>query len=841
MFNNKEINLPIFFVIFSVKFFIYYYLMEISTNIILHTMISGGLMFFVFLIFVKKRKGRTVFFILYSILSFLMIIDVVYLKYFNDSFKLAYFRFISEFIEVLDILFVIVEFKHLLVFVDIILVGFLIFRIKDDVELLKFKALPLLTVGSIISFTLINPFGNSDIESVSNREFFNYYIKDAYGLMIGEEVEVEKVDEFTFLDDEDNEEEKKLEGIAAGRNLIVIQVESLQNMVINKEYKGQEITPNLNELISQDSLYFNNYYQQLGKGNTSDAEFVSNNSIYAPIHGQAFEIYQDSYFYGLPWLLKDEGYSTAALHGYRGDFWNRDRAYPAQGFDEFYSEKDYEFEEKLVMGIGDREFFNQSVDYIKEFDQPFYTMLITLTSHGPYNLPENEKNLRLEPKDEGTLFGDYLQAVNYTDRAIGEFIEDLKEEGLYDNSIIAIYGDHFGITTNDSRINERLSDFVGKTYDYDEMLNVPLIINIPGKDVNETVEVTGGQVDFMPTILNLMGVESKNTVIFGQDLVNAEEGFVISQTYMIKGSYIDDEVVFEMSRDGIFKNSRAWNKETGEPVDVEECREGYEKALRLINESVYILENDIIKQVVEEGKVLSNFDLKADGLKPEKYIAHAGGRIDGETYTNCMDAMELSYDKGYRFIEVDFEWTTDEEPVLLHSWDGFVEKFFGAEREPHSYEEFESFTMMKGWTHLTLEGLAQWMEEYDDVYIVTDIKEDNMKLLRIINERHPEIKDRIIPQIYYMDELRHAEYHGYENIIYTLYKSSNTEDEIVDFIKHNNLLAVTMPVERLNDDFVRKIKDTGSFIYTHTINDEAQAMKLEEKGVDGFYTDDIFE
>jgi glycerophosphoryl diester phosphodiesterase len=149
--------------------------------------------------------------------------------------------------------------------------------------------------------------------------------------------------------------------------------------------------------------------------------------------------------------------------------------------------------------------------------------------------------------------------------------------------------------------------------------------------------------------------------------------------------------------------------------------------------------------------------------------------------------------------------------------------------------------MMNGWTQLTLEGLVQWMKEHDDVYIVTDIKEENMKLLRIIDDRHPEIKDRIIPQIYYMDELRHAEYHGYENIIYTLYKSSNTEDEIVDFIRYNDLLAVAMPVERLNQDFVEKIKDTGTFIYTHTINDEEQALELEEKGVDGFYTDDIFE
>ncbi|MDW7668455.1 MAG: sulfatase-like hydrolase/transferase, partial [Bacillota bacterium] len=763
---------------------------------------------------------------------------VVYLKYFNDSFKLAYFRYISEFMKVLNILFVIVELKHLLVFLDIILVGFLIFKIKDDVELFKFKALPLLTVGSIISFTLINPFGNSDIESVGNREFFNYYIKDAYGLVVGEEVDVHKVDEFTFLND-DEEGNDKLLGLAEGRNLIVIQVESLQDMVVNREYNNQEITPNINKLISEDSLYFNSYYQQLGKGNTSDTEFVSNNSIYAPIHGQANELYQDSYFHGLPWILKDEGYTTTALHGYKGDFWNRDNAYPAQGFDEFYSEKDYDFEERLIMGIGDREFFNQSINYMKEFNQPFYSMLITLTSHGPFNLPEHEKALDLEGRDEGTLFGDYLQAANYTDRAIGEFIEDLKEEGMYDNSIIAIYGDHFGITMNDRRINDRISEFIGKTYDYDEMLKIPLVINIPGKDINETVEVAGGHVDFMPTILNLMGVESKNPVVFGQDLVNADEGFVISQTYMIKGSYIDDEVVFEMSRDGIFKNSRAWNKETGESVDVEECREGYEKALKLLNESVYILENDIIRQVVEEGRSLSNIDMEDIGLTPEKYIAHAGGRIDGETYTNCMDAMELSYDKGFRFIEVDFEWTTDEEPVLLHSWDGFVEKFFGAEREQHSYEEFKNFTMMNGWTHLTLEDLAKWMEEYKDVYIVTDIKEENMKLLRIIDERHPEIKDRIIPQIYYMDELRLAEYHGYENMIYTLYKSSNTEDEIVDFIKHNDLLAVTMPVERLNDSFVEKIKETGTFIYTHTINDEAQALELEEKGVDGFYTDDL--
>lgn len=604
MLENKKVNLPLLLVVFAVKFFIYYYLMEVGTNLILYAFISSVLMFFLFLILIRNKKTRIGFFLVYFILSFLMIIDVVYLKYFNDTFKLAYFRYISEFVEVLDILFVVVEFKHLLVFADIILVGFLVLRMKDDVKLFRFKLSPVLIILSIITFTLINPFGNSDIKNLGNNEFFNYYIKDAYGMVLGDEVEIEEVDEYTFLDGKETEEYKRLEGIGEGRNLIVIQVESSQNMVINKDYNGQEITPNLNKLISEDTLYFNNYYQQLGKGNTSDAEFVSHNSIYAPVHGQAYEIYQDSYFHGLPWILKDKGYSTAALHGYRGDFWNRDKAYPAQGFDKFYSEKDYDFDEELVMGIGDKEFFDQSIGYMKEFEEPFYSFLITLTSHGPYNLPKDKQGLELEERDKGTLFGDYLQAVNYTDRAIGEFIQDLKNEGMYDNSIIAIYGDHFGITTNDGRIDQRMNDFVGKRYDYDEMMKVPLIINIPGEDVNETIEITGGQVDFMPTILNLMGIESKNPIVFGQDLVNSEEGFVISQTYMIKGSYIDDEVVFEMSKDGIYENSRAWNKDTGEEVDIEECREGYEKALRLLNESLYILENDVIRQVVEEGKTL---------------------------------------------------------------------------------------------------------------------------------------------------------------------------------------------------------------------------------------------
>jgi glycerophosphoryl diester phosphodiesterase len=132
------------------------------------------------------------------------------------------------------------------------------------------------------------------------------------------------------------------------------------------------------------------------------------------------------------------------------------------------------------------------------------------------------------------------------------------------------------------------------------------------------------------------------------------------------------------------------------------------------------------------------------------------------------------------------------------------------------------------------------MENNKDAYIVTDSKGHNEKLLRLIDERHPEIKDRIIPQIYYMEEYVRAEYYGYRNIIYTLYITKNTEDEIIDFIKHNELFALTMPVDMINKDFIDRIKETDTFIYTHTINDLEKVKEYEEIGIDGFYTDDLF-
>ena len=399
----------------------------------------------------------------------------------------------------------------------------------------------------------------------------------------------------------------KYTGLGQGKNLIVIQVEALQNFVLNHFYDGQEITPNLNRLLKEKgTLYFNNYYQLLGRGNTSDAEFVSNNSLHPSMDEPTYIQYEENTFYGLPWILREQGYTAWVFHGYEKEFWNRDRAYVNQGFQRFVSEENYKFTEDQTIGFGiiDEIFYHQTLDYIRQLDSvddnPFYAFIISLTSHTPFEMPKTFQYLDLRKEHEGTILGNYLQAIHYADKALGDFIEGLKREGYYDNSVIAIYGDHFAISSLDADKKEIMTNYLGYEYDLDEMLKVPLIIHIPGLETNETIDRIGSQIDFLPTILNIMGYENEKGIMFGRDLINYRgKNFVAPQTYAIKGSVITDEIFLEMSRDGVYENSRVYNIKTRKLLKPEDYRHLHERAIEEINKSDFILKKDYLKKLIK--------------------------------------------------------------------------------------------------------------------------------------------------------------------------------------------------------------------------------------------------
>ncbi|MGF7057902.1 sulfatase-like hydrolase/transferase [Brassicibacter mesophilus] len=796
----------------------------------------------------SSNKRSLIVLITYSLISIIMLVDTVYYTYFNQLPSIVVIKQISQLGAVGESVGYVLKPINMLMIIDIIPIWIyyylrrkkLIFKdsnysFKLDIQR-RFVIMGAVAILLLSSVVIIDDF-NKDI-NLSMQEFFTYHINDIY-VSAFEDNDIDDIDELFNEYRHKLSKESRLNGIAKNRNVITIQVEGLQNFVINNYYEGQEITPNLNKLIEKDSIYYTRYYQQLGRGNTSDAEFVTHNSLYPAMDGQTYLMYFDNTYYGLPWILKENGYSTKALHGYKGSFWNRDKAYSYQGFDSFISESDYTIGEAIGLGLNDKDFFIQSLPHLKEMQSPFYAFLVTLTSHHPFEMPEKYQKIELKDEHKDTLFGNYIQSIHYTDEAIGQFIQDLKEQGLYENTIISIYGDHFGLSSTDEDNKRIMTEYLGYEYDFDEMMRIPLIIHIPGTEVKEQNSIVGGQIDFLPTILNLLDIQNKKGVMFGQDLNNVIDGFVAQQTYMLKGSYINNDVIYSMSRDGIFEHSRAWNIDTREQVDLKDCRNDYEKAIDQINKSNYILSNDILDKYVKNKNITDKKDEGRRRVKPEIYISHAGGRVEGLSYTNSKEALAKSYNNGFKLIELDMEWTSDNSLALIHDWKGYVEQAFSVEQKRYSTDEFKNFNMIKNLTQMTIEDLVEWLRQHKDAYIVTDIKKDNVDALELIKERYPDVVDQFIPQIYSMDQYIPVQGMGYKNIILTLYMSNYTDEEILDFVKRQNIFAVTMPIDRAKTELPRKLNKENVFVYAHTINDKELKQELEKNEVNGFYTDDL--
>lgn len=314
-------------------------------------------------------------------------------------------------------------------------------------------------------------------------------------------------------------------------NLIIIQVESLQNFVIGRKYNGKEITPNLNRLARK-GIYFKNIYDQTAAGNTSDATFLANSSLYPLRKGAVSFLYPQNCFDSIPKVLREKGYTTAIMHAYDKNFWNRAKFDKTLGFEYQFYENDYVMTEKIgsfLVGLSDKAFFAQSIDKLKKLKSPFYVLLISLSSHSVFaHITPDMVNFPLGNL-EGEIIGHYMRAIHYTDSAIGEFLKKLSENNLLSNTVIVVYGDHR------ARLPESELRRIG-IEDMTELRKIPLIISIPGKKVGETRNTIGGLIDVAPTILNILGIDASDRFFMGRDLLNGKQGFVIFRD----GSYISD-------------------------------------------------------------------------------------------------------------------------------------------------------------------------------------------------------------------------------------------------------------------------------------------------------------
>ncbi|MHA0857469.1 LTA synthase family protein [Paenibacillus sp. CMAA1364] len=381
-------------------------------------------------------------------------------------------------------------------------------------------------------------------------------------------------------------------GIGKGMNLIVVQMEAFQSFPIHLNLGQQEITPVLNQL-AQESYYFPYFYQQIGQGNTSDAEFMSNTSIYPTGTAAMSSGFGDRQLPSLPRLLNQLGYQTATFHINDVTFWSRNLLYPALGFDQYYDKPFYNNDHFNDFGASDQEMYRVGIEKIKEMsvnNKPFYAQFVTTSSHAPFVVPTDQRKLQL-PKDmEGTQLGNYLDAMNYTDDALGELIEQLKENGLWDNTILVAYGDHFGVNpkeTDGAEITAKL----GIPYDNQiSRFNIPLLIHVPNQKKGQVVELTGGHLDIMPTVANLLGIslEKEQYTAFGRDLLNTDQHVVGMRYYLPTGSFFNNDVMFVPGTG--FDDGVATSLKTLQPVDdITAYRSDYDYIMQLMKLSdVYV-------------------------------------------------------------------------------------------------------------------------------------------------------------------------------------------------------------------------------------------------------------
>ncbi len=371
------------------------------------------------------------------------------------------------------------------------------------------------------------------------------FLRDSVSLKLSEQDKKEIADWFAKKREDIPDNEYK--GMFKGKNLIFIQVESLENFVIDRKIDGQDITPNLNALL-KNSFYFPNINEQVLNGTSSDADLMSNTSVYPVRMGSTFFRFPANTYNSLPKMLEKKGYSTIAMHPDKAAFWNWMNSLKAIGFQKCLDVSSFNYEETIGLGISDACFLRQVADRIVQQKAPFYSYCVTLSSHGPFNLPDKYRELKLNPSMDKTKLGGYFQSVRYTDKQIGMMLSKLKDQGILDNSVVVIYGDHCGVH---KYYQDELYD-IRPSEDWWLSKNkcVPLIIysqNMKG----QKLDLIGGQVDILPTVSYLMGIDESEyiTTAVGRNLLKTKKSFAVlsDETYVGTGTENEKQI----AKDGV--------------------------------------------------------------------------------------------------------------------------------------------------------------------------------------------------------------------------------------------------------------------------------------------------
>jgi lipoteichoic acid synthase len=572
------------------------------------TPLSSALLFFGLALYAGEKRQKRAIVMIHFVLSFILYANVVYYRFFDDFITIPVLFQFKNFSDLGGSAKNLMSGTDLLYFIDFLIVLGISMVQKRFPEKKPNKKTVAIVFASGLTLLSINiGLAEAQRPQLLTRTFdrlmlvkllgiYNYHIYDAVmstkssaQRTFANSNELAEVQNYVYS--EKKAPNNEYFGIAKNKNVVLVSMESLQNFVINRRVNGQEVTPFLNNLI-HNSFYFENFYHNTGQGKTSDAEFMVDNSLYGLPRGAVFTTNAGNEYNATPEILSKYGYTAVSLHGNNKSFWNRDLMYQALGYDQFFSQEYYEVTEEnsVNYGLKDIPFFEQSMPLLKGLNQPFYAKFLTLTNHYPYVLNSEEDEM-IAPTETGDASVDrYFQTVRYLDESLKQFFDHMKKNGLYENTVFVLYGDHYGISSNH---NEAMSEILSteiRPFEHIQLQEVPLIIHIPGME-GEIMETVSGQVDIKPTILHLLGIEEPNDIQFGTDLFAADRE---SYTVQRDGSFITDKVVYSSEQ------NICYDKTLGIEIDFASCEPYIEKTRTELEMSDKVVYSDLLRFIGEQ-------------------------------------------------------------------------------------------------------------------------------------------------------------------------------------------------------------------------------------------------
>ena len=528
--------------------------------------------------------------------------------------------------------------RQVLYFIDILIIiiclALKVVKVEKHKEFLKKPIIIMTGIIAILctyyhfipeSLELVTGFIYNKKSSVRYGTIYGYHVVDVVNAITNNKnIKYEDYDsmiadynEFKQSQKEQNPENISFNGIAEGKTVIILQLESVQEFVSFKTINGKEITPNLNK-FKKENINVTNMHST-SYTTTADSEHSTLNSLYPMENGEAFSKYYGNTYDDVFNQFKSKNYYTMYAHGNWAYFWNRENVFSKYPVDDVMFLEQFEDTSELIRTyLSDELLYRQTIEKmvqkINEGNSPVIYDLVAASSHKPFELAgiiDKYSKVSIDVGDlKGTELGNYLEAVNYADYAFGIFIDLLKEYGIYDDVVIVVHGDHYGMQMYD----ENLIEFLGYDKDnYNDAVmqhtfsNVLCAIKIPGVE-SMTIDAPTSKNDIKPTLAQICNLE--DTFSMGTSIFNRNSYITINNGKVITSKYLHDGTGWFSLEDG--SNLNTSNLSETE----QELLETYKKqAITELDISNSIMVNNLLQGRLRNDNIENNVKENTENIQ----------------------------------------------------------------------------------------------------------------------------------------------------------------------------------------------------------------------------------